>query len=332
MRARVTAASDRFIDVRSKTDREIAALLYDLDIDIAVDLNGHTQGARPGILAHQPAPIQVLYLGYPGTSGADFIDYILGDETVLPFSEQRSYSEQIVQLPNCYHPCDETTTVSDKVFTRAELRLPEAAPVFCCFNRADKIAEATFDVWIRLLDAVEGSVFWLPQLNETAETNLRRAAAARRVDPKRLVFAPQMPRLEDHLARHRQADVFLDTLPYNAHSTAIDALRAGLPVVTCPGRTFAGRVGASLLRAVGLPELIARDLDEYASIAAKLATDRESLRVVRRKLAENNRSCALFDLEQLCRHIEAAYTSMWEIYRPGEAPRSFRVKAELNGT
>jgi protein O-GlcNAc transferase len=326
MRARIAAAFDRFLDVRGKSDREIAALLHDLKVGIAIDLNGHTQGARPGILAHRPAPIQLLYLGYPGTSGADFIDYVLADETVLPMPDQQWFSEQIVRLPGCYHPSDETTAASEKAFTRAELGLPETAAVFCCFNRADKIAAAIFDVWMRLLTDIDGSVLWLAQMNE-AQANLRGAAAARGVDPGRLVFAPQMASLGDHLARHRQADLFLDTLPYNAHSTAIDALRTGLPVVTCPGRSFAGRVGASLLRAVGLPELIARDLDAYAMIATKVATDRAQLEAIRRKLAENNKNCVLFDLERTCRHIEAAYAAMWERHRRGEPPRGFRVEA-----
>jgi len=326
MRARVAAAFDRFLEVRAKTDRDIAALLHDLGVDIAVDLNGHTQGARPGILAHRPAPVQVLYLGYPGTTGADFIDYVLGDPTVLPFAEQGSYREQIVQLPHCYHPCDETTTISAKAFSRAELGLPDSDHVFCCFNRADKITAVIFDVWMRLLAGVEGSVLWLSQMNDSAQGNLRRAAAARGIDPDRLIFAPQMASLGDHLARHRQADVFLDTLPYNAHSTAIDALIAGLPVVTCPGRSFASRVGASLLHAVGAPELISEDLDAYAALALKLATDRPLLESIRHRLAENKQTCPLFDLNQLCRHVEAAYAAMWEIHLRGESPRSFRVQ------
>jgi protein O-GlcNAc transferase len=326
MRARVASAFDRFLDGRAKTDREIAELLHDLQIDIAVDLNGHTQGARPGILAYRPAPIQVLYLGYPGTSGADFIDYVLADATVLPLDDQGCYSERIVQLPDCYHPCDETTALSSRTFTRAELGLPDRVPVFCCFNRADKIGASTFDVWMRLLAGIDGSVLWLAQMNAPAQTNLRRAAAARAIDPDRLIFAPQMPSLADHLARHRQADLFLDTLPYNAHSTAIDALWAGLPVVTCRGRTFAGRVGASLLQATGLPELIAGDRDEYSAIAIKLATDRARLQSIRAKLDENRKSCALFDLPRLCRHVEAAYVTMRDIHLAGECPRSFRVE------
>lgn len=326
IRARVAAAFDRFVDVRSKTDREIAELVHDLEADIVVDLNGHTQGARPGILAHRPAPIQVLYLGYPGTTGADFIDYILADATVLPFAGQRGYSEEIVQLPHCYHPSDQPTEISSKVFSRAELGLPETGPVFCCFNRADKIAAPTFDVWMRLLAGVDGSVLWLSQMSDPAQANLRREATARAIDPGRLIFAPQMASLADHLARHRQADLFLDTLPYNAHSTAIDALWAGLPVITCPGRTFAGRVGATLLQAVGLPELIAGDLEGYAGIAAELVRNPPLLDAMRRKLAENKQTCALFDMQQLCRHVEAAYVTMREICLAGEAPRSFRVE------
>jgi len=326
MRARIAAAFDRFLDVRGRSDREIAALLYDLEIDVAIDLAGHTQGARPGILAHRPAPIQVLYLGYPGTSGAQFIDYVLGDETVLPWAIQQTYSEQIVHLPGCYHPCDDTREISDKVFARSELGLPENDPVFCCFSRADKIAAPIFSAWMRLLTTVDGSVLWLSQTNNTAQANLRREAAARGANPERLIFAPQMTSIGDHLARHRQADVFLDTLPYNAHSTAIDALRAGLPVVTCPGRAFAGRVGASLLRAVGLPELIAGDLDAYTAIAEKLATERACLESIRHKLIESEKSCPVFDQRRLCRHVEAAYATMCDIHLRGEPPRGFGVK------
>jgi len=325
MRARVAAAFDRFLDVRSKSDREIAELLHHLDADIVVDLNGHTQGARPGILAHRPAPIQVLYLGYPGTTGADFIDYILADPTVLPFADQGCYREQIVQLPHCYHPCDETTEISSKAFTRAELGLPEGQ-VFCCFNRADKIAAPTFALWMRLLAGIDGSVLWLSQMSNPARANLRGQAAASGIDPGRLIFAPQMASLGEHLARHRQADLFLDTLPYNAHSTAIDALWAGLPVITCPGRTLASRVGASLLQAVGLPELIASDLDEYATMADGLVRNPPLLDAMRHKLADNKKNCVLFDLQRLCREVEAAYVTMRDIYVAGEAPRSFRVE------
>ena len=326
MRARIAAAFDRFVDVRAKTDREIAGLLHEFEIDIAVDLNGHTQGARPGILAHRPAPVQVVYLGYPGTVGADFIDYILADATVLPFSDQGWVREQIVHLPHCYHPCDETTTVSMKAFTRADLGLPENCFVFCCFHRPDKITAIVFAAWMRLLTAIEGSVLWLSQMTDPAQTNLRRAAAGRGIDPDRLVFAPQMASLGEHLARHGQADLFLDTLPYNAHSSGIDALRAGLPVVTCRGRAFAGRVGASLLQAVGLPELITTDLDAYEALALKLAVDRALLDSIRSKLVDTGKTSPLFDAARTCRHIEAAYATMWEMHRRGDSPHSFRVE------
>jgi predicted O-linked N-acetylglucosamine transferase (SPINDLY family) len=198
--------------------------------------------------------------------------------------------------------------------------------VFCSFNRADKITAAVFDIWIRLLAGVDGSVLWLSQMNDPAQANLRRAAAMRGIDPGRLVFAPQLASLGDHLARHRQADLFLDTLPYNAHSTAIDALRAGLPVVTCAGRGLASRVGASLLHALGLPELICNDLDAYETLALKLATDRPLLESVRRKLSENGQTSPLFDVARTCRHIEAACEAMWDIHLRGEPPHPFRVE------
>ena len=326
MRTRIAASFDRFIDVRGKTDREIAGLLREFEIDIAIDLNGHTQGARPGILAHRPAPIQALYVGYPGTTGADFIDYILADPIVLPFADQAFYREQIVHLPHCYHPCDDTTTITAKAFTPAELGLPENCFVFCSFNRADKITAVVFDIWMRLLAAIDASVLWLSQMSDPAQANLRRAAAARGIDPGRLIFAPQMASLGEHLARHRQADLFLDTLPYNAHSTAIDALRAGLPVITCPGRAFAGRVGASLLHAMDLPELITTDLGVYEALALKLATDRPLLQSMHNKLLKSRETSPLFDVARTCRHVEAAYTTMWDIHRHGDSPRGFRVE------
>jgi predicted O-linked N-acetylglucosamine transferase (SPINDLY family) len=326
LRAGIAAAFDRFLDVRFKTDRDIAALLHDLEVDIAVDLNGHTQGARPAILAHRPAPIQVTYLGYAGTVGADFIDYILADDTVLPLDQQRFYSEKIVQLPGCYHLCDETRKVSPRTASRAELGLPEHAMVFCCSNQPAKLAAPMFDIWMRLLASIDGSVLWLSHVNDAARANLHRAAQARGISPDRVIFARREERIEDYLARYRQADLFLDTLPYNAHSTAIDALWAGLPVLTCPGRAFAGRVGASLLRAVGLPELIAPNLEEYEALALKLARDPPLLGSIRGKLAHNRLTCALFDVERTCRHIEAAYTTMRDICLRGEPPRSFRVE------
>ncbi|HEY0265572.1 MAG TPA: tetratricopeptide repeat protein, partial [Rhizomicrobium sp.] len=251
MRARLEKAFDRFIDARGKSDREAAALLREMEIDIAVDLNGHTQDARPGILAFRPAPVQVNYLVYPGTTGAPYIDYVLADPAVLPMDQQPFFREKIVHLPDCYQANDATRGVGPAP-SREAAGLPEQGFVFCCFNNGWKIARPVFDIWMRLLAQVEDSVLWL--LDGPYASALRTAAQARGADPARLVFAPKLPP-DAHLARHRLADLFLDTLPYNAHTTASDALWAGVPLVTCYGQSFAGRVAASLLKAIDLPEL-----------------------------------------------------------------------------
>jgi protein O-GlcNAc transferase len=324
IRSRIVRACDRFHDVAGEPDQATADLLRGLDVHIAVDLNGVTQGWRPELLARRPAPIQVTYLGYPGTTGAPFIDYILADPTVLPLDQQPFFAETIVHLPDCYHPNDTTRSLSPPP-DRSALGLPSDAFVFCCFNQSHKIGAASFDVWMRLLARVENSVLWLSRMNDAATDNLRRAAAARGIDPARVIFAPRLDRIEDHLARHRQADLFLDTLPYNAHSTAIDALWAGLPVVTCAGSTFPGRVGASLLKAVGLRELVTHDLEDYAALATRLTSDASLLATIRGRL-QQNRSSPLFDMERLCRHIEAAYLTMWDMHARGERPRHFSVK------
>jgi protein O-GlcNAc transferase len=324
MRARLMAAFDRFIDVRMQSDREVARLLADLHVDIAVDLNGHTQDERLGILAFRPAPIQVNYLGYPGTSGADFIDYIIADATVLPFDQQPNYAEHIVHLPDCYQANDRKRRIASRTPIREEVGLPAAGFVFCCFNNTWKIAPPMFDVWMRLLKAVEGSVLWLYRDNARAEANLCNEAAARGIDPSRLVFAGPLPH-GDHLARHRAADLFLDTLPYNAHTTASDALWAGLPVLTCRGGAFAGRVAASLVTAVGLSEMVTQSLDEYEALALRLAADALLLTRFRERLERNRLEFPLFDSDRFCRHIEMAYTTMWELWQRGEKPRSFSV-------
>jgi predicted O-linked N-acetylglucosamine transferase (SPINDLY family) len=259
MRARLVKSFDQFHDVRLQADGEVAKLLSELQVDIAVDLMGHTQDARPDVLAYRPAPIQINYLGYPGTMGAPFIDYGIADQLVLPFDQQGFYTEQIVQLPECYQVNDSQRRIADRTPTRREAGLPEEGFVFCCFNNNYKITVPVSDVWMRLVQAVNGSVLWLLMDNAGAQGNLRKEAAARGIDPARLVFAGRLPP-EDHLARHRLADLFLDTLPYNAHTTASDALWAGLPLVSCRGETFAGRVSASLLDAIGLPELVTGSL------------------------------------------------------------------------
>lgn len=324
-RARVVNAFDSFHDVRCTSDLEAAAFVRALGVDIVVDLNGHTQGARLGILAHRPAPVQVQYLGYLGTMGADFIDYVIADAIVLPHDQQAFYTEKIVHLPDCFQICDSVRRRSSHVPGRSELGLPEAGFVFCCFNNAYKITPAVFDRWMQLLKSVNGSVFWLYGANAAAIVNLRSEAQSRGVDSARLVFAPALP-LAEYRARLRQADLFLDTLPYNAGATANDALGAGLPLVTCAGHGFAGRMGASLLDAVGLPDLITTDLDAYERLAFKLATDRSLLESTRHRLAENRQTCPLFNGARTVRHIEAAYTTMREIHRRGDSPRSFRVE------
>jgi protein O-GlcNAc transferase len=324
IRSRLVRAFDRFHDVAEDGDQAVAELLRRLDVHIAVDLNGLTRGCRPGVLARRPAPIQVAYLGYPGTTGADFIDYILADAIVLPLDQQPFFAETIVHLPDCYHANDTTRSMSSTP-QRRELGLPETGFVFCCFNQSHKISAASFDVWMRLLARIDGSVLWLSHMNQSAMDNLRHAASARAVDPGRLIFAPRLDGIEDHLARHRQADLFLDTLPYNAHSTAIDALWAGLPLVTCAGTAFPGRVGASLLKDVGLPELVTSNFEDYEGLAAKLASDTDLLQTMRGRLEKNRADFPLFDMDRLRRHIEAAYRTMWEIHARGERPRHFSV-------
>lgn len=324
MRARLIAAFDRFIDVRNRSDREVAALLRKLEIDIAVDLKGFTGDARAGILSHRAAPVQVNYLGYPGTMGADFIDYILADRLVIPEEHHASYAEKVVYLPDTYQVNDSRRVIADRMPTRAEAGLPDEGFVFCSFNSSYKINPMIFDLWMRLLGNIGRSVLWLLESNAVAVRNLRTEAANRGIAPERLVFAPNV-KLEDHLARHRLADLFLDTLPYNAHTTASDALWAGLPMLTCLGTTFAGRVGASLLNAVGLNELITHSLEEYEAVALELATNPKRLAEIRSKLAKNRGIYPLFNTNRFRYHIEAAYRMMWERYQKGEQPESFAV-------
>jgi predicted O-linked N-acetylglucosamine transferase (SPINDLY family) len=323
MRRRVIEAFDQFHDMRLKSDAEIVAVMRALEIDIAVDLNGFTANARAGIFARRGAPIQVAYLGYPTTVGADWIDYVLSDKIVTPFEMQPYFSEQIVHLSGCYLPNDSTRTVPAATMSRREAGLPETGFVFCCFNNSYKINPEFFDVWMRLLRAVDGAVLWLRIDDKDDDAaNLRKEAAARGVDPARLVFAPRVDP-EAHLARHRLADLFLDTLPYNAHTTASDALWMGVPVLTCMGRAFAGRVGASLCHAVGLEELVMTDLAQYEQAALALARDPARLIAIKTHLAANRARHRLFDAELHCRSVEAAFVGMMERQRRGEAPAPF---------
>jgi len=326
MRRRVAAAFGTFTDVRGKNDREVARLSRELEIDIAVDLKGFTENCRPGIFADRAAPVQVNYLGFPGTMGADYIDYIIADKVLIPAASQPYYSEKVVYLPDSYQVNDRKRKISDRQFRRDELGLPPAGFVFCCFNNNYKITPSTFDVWMRILKQVEGSVLWLLESNPEASANLGREAEKRGVSAERLIPAKQMS-LPEHLARQRSAELFLDTLPYNAHTTASDALWAGLPVLTCAGESFASRVTASLLNAIDLPELITNTLDEYEALAVELATNPSTLAQIKQKLLGHRLTTPLFDTPLFARHIEAAYSEMHERYLAGLPPDHIVVTA-----
>jgi protein O-GlcNAc transferase len=325
IRARIIRGVDQFIDVSSKTDQEITGLVRDMQIDILVDRSGYTTNSRPGLFARRPAPLQVNYIGFPGTLGAKWYDYVIADPIVLPFDQQAYYTEKIVHLPFSYQSNDSRRAIAKETPSRYEVGLPRNGFVFCCFNNVYKITQPVFEIWMRLLRRVEGSVLWLLGGNDSATRNLRNQAAARGIDPDRLIFAAHV-KLDLHLARHRLADLFLDTLPYNAHTTASDALWAGLPVVTCLGNCFPGRVAASLLAAIGLPELIAANFNDYEAMALNLATDQNRLQEVREKLVQNRRNYPLFDTQRYRHHIERAYRTMWQAWQDGETPRSFHVE------
>ena len=324
MRQRLEKSFDQFIEVGNKSDIEIAQLSRDLNIDIAVDLKGFTQDLRTGIFALRAAPIQVNYLGYPGTMGADYMDYIIADKTLIPLDSQSSYTEKVVYLPNSYQVNDRKRLISDQQMTRQELGLPENGFVFCCFNNNFKILPATFAAWMRILKAVEGSVLWLFQDNPWAVENLKKEALDHGIDASRLIFAEKMP-LPEHLARHRQADLFLDTFPYNAHTTTSDALWAGLPVLTLMGQSFASRVAASLLNAIGLPELITTTPEAYEALAIELAKHPEKLQALKQKLASNRLTTPLFDTPQFTKDLEQAYVQMYNRYQADLPPENITV-------
>ena len=323
-RTRLKAAFDRFIDVPDKNDREVAQLMRELEIGIAVDLNGHTEGARTAAMALRPAPVAVNYLGFPATMGSDYIDYIIADGYVIPPGLETYYSEAVVRMPDVFQVNDSRRKASERTPSRTEAGLPDQGFVFCTFNRSNKISPPFFDVWMSLLAEVEGSVLWLVGGKPQVEKNLRAEAQRRGVDPTRLVFAAPVP-YADHLARHRCADLFLDVLPFNAGTTTSDALFMGLPVVTPSGGAFAARMAGSLLTAVGLPELIASSMEEYRGHALRLAQNPAALAEVKAKLARNKDTSPLFDTKRFCRHLEAAYVTMWERIQRGEKPTGFAV-------
>jgi len=325
VRERLRHAFDRFIDVRNRGDAEIARQLRETEIDIAVDLMGFTDNARPMIFAHRPAPVQVNYLGYPGSMGAPYIDYILADKQVVPEAQQPYYEEKIAYLPHSYLPNDRARSIAERTPSRVDAGLPADGFVFCSFNNLYKITPDMFAAWMRLLSAIDDSVLWLSQTNPEAVCNLRREAEAHGVSGQRILFAPFIQAPDEYLARLRLADLFLDTAPYNAHATACDFLWAGVPLVTFTGNTFAGRVGASLLSAIGLPELTGQSAAEYEAIALGLARNPSKLATIREKLARNRATHPLFDTARFTRNLEAAYTIMWERQQAGAPPASFAV-------
>ena len=324
-RGKLQAAFDQFFDMQTQSDPEIAALLYNLEVDIVIDLSGYSERGRTYLLAHRPAPIQVAWLGYLGTSGADFIDYVLSDSIVLPFDQQPYFSEKIIHLPDSFMVTNPGRIVA-RIPERAEAGLPPAGFVFCSFNESYKITAPVFGIWMRLLQRVDGSVLWLMRSNEAVVTRLRREAERQGVDPGRLVFAPKLPPAE-HLARIGLADLFLDTRPVNAGATAIDALLMGLPVLTCTGDTFASRVASSILLAAGQPELVTGSAEDYEARALELATDSHLLHSIRNKLTNDRSSNRLFDIDRFRRHLEAAFSNIQDRRLRGDAPQGFQVEA-----
>jgi len=329
-RSRLKAGFDQFIDARSMSDAQIAALIDELEIDIAIDLAGYTGMSRTGVLARRAAPVQVNYLGFPGTMGAPYIDYILADRFVIPEASESFYTEKVVCLPDCFQVNDAMRPEAADLFSRDDVGLPPTGFVFCSFNGTSKITPELFDLWMRLLQQVDGSVLWLLAANAAAERNLRREAQARGVNADRLVFARKRPYAQ-YLAQYRLADLFLDTLPFNAGTTASDALWSGLPVVTCAGHAFAARMAGSLLQTVGLPELVTPTLQDYASVALDIATNPQRLHELRQHLARNRLVSPLFNTTRFRDNVEAAYQTMHAIAQRGEAPRAFAVAPQVAG-
>jgi protein O-GlcNAc transferase len=325
LRKRIKGAFERFIDVHDKSDHDVADLVRGLEIDIAVDLMGFTKNNRLNVFARRPAPIQVNYLGYIGTMGADFIDYVIADKIALPHDQQAFFTEKIVHLPDCFLVTDDQQEIAPDTPSREEEGLPPEGFVFCSFNNSYKLGRSMFEVWMRLLHRVQGSVLWLAEGNPEMVVNLRREARQCGIEPERIVFAPRVG-LPRHLGRQRLAGLFLDSTPYNAGATGAAALWAGVPLVTVVGETFVGRMAASMLHTAGLPELAVHSLGEYEAFALKFACDPAFRSNIQRKLQDNLRTTPLFDTDRFRRNIEQAYATMIDILRRGESPRSFAVE------
>ena len=324
IRARVAGAFDRFVDARDLSVAEIARLIHSERTDIAIDLAGHTTGGRMLAFVHRPAPIQVSFLGYPGTSGSPSIDYLIADKVVIPATERRNYTEAVVWMPNTYFPNDDKREIAETTSTRMEEGLPRDGFVFASFSNSYKITPDVFDLWMGLLREIDGSVLWLLNSNPFVAGNLRREAASRGVAAERLVFAEKASPAV-HLARHRHADLFLDTRYYNGHTTACDALWAGAPLLTCTGDTFPSRVATSILLTLDLPELVTRSMEDYAAAALRLARLPEELARIRATIAANRATSPLFDTGLFTAHLESAYREMAERHRRGQPPEAFSV-------
>jgi predicted O-linked N-acetylglucosamine transferase (SPINDLY family) len=315
IRSRLSQAFSQFIDVRGMSDLDIAKLSRELRVDIAVDLSGYTSDNRTGIFSYRAAPIQVNWLGYPGTIGANFMDYIVADKTIIPAQSEQFYTEKVVSLPDTYIVDDSKRLASSRVFTRAELGLPENVFVFCCFNNDYKFNPQVLDAWARILLQVKNSVVWISENNQSFKGNITAEFNQRGIDSSRVIFAQRQDLMADHLARYALADLFLDTCPYNAHTTALDSLKAGIPVLTLMGQSFASRVAASLLRAVGLPELIANTWEEYEALAIELAMSPQKLAQMKSRLADNRMTAPLFNTPLFTKNLETAYSKMYERYQ-----------------
>ena len=322
---RISNTFNKFIKVNLKTDKEIAEISKKLNIDIAVDLMCYTTNSRIGIFSERCAPIQINYLGYPGTSSAEFIDYVIADKTLIPKKNQKYFSEKIVYLPNTYQVRDSTQKISNKTYKRKDFNLPEDNFVFCCFNQNYKITPDVYDIWMRLLKKVDGSVLWLLKNSDIGINNLKKEARKRGVDPNKIIFAERMA-MPEHLARHKLADLFIDTFPYTAHTTCSDALWAGLPVITRIGESFASRVGASLLYAIGLEELITKTKTEYENLAIKLATESGILKNIKNKLEKNKIKKPLFNTQLYTSNIETAYKKLYKNYHSNLAIKNIEIK------
>lgn len=328
LRGRMEKVFKEIIDISKMSDSSVAQLIKALNIDILINLNGYFGEARSNVFAQHAAPIQVNFLGFPGTLGAPYMDYLIADEIVIPPASRVHYVEKIAYMPHSYQANDAKRIISDRQFSRSELGLPEQGFVFCCFNNNYKITPQTYDSWMRVLKAVEGSVLWLIEDNPLATNNLKAEAEKRGISPERIIFASRLP-LPEHLARHCNADLFLDTLPYNAHTTASDALWAGLPVLTCMGKTFPGRVAASLLAAIEVPELITYSVEEYERQAIELASNSTRLQEIKNKLLANRLEKPLFNTQMFTRDLEVLYTKMHERYMENLAPDHLSVKTAL---